>query len=497
METELKFQVPPAHRAALLKAVATATARTTPMRAVYADTADHRLARAGLALRLRQEGRQWVQALKGRAEGAGGLMQRLEHEVPVAGRTEPALDPARHAGTPVGERLLALLADGVPLLPVYRTSIRRVHRVVRHAGARIELAFDQGDILAGDARLPVCEIEFELLSGPPQALPALAARWVQRFGLWWDIRTKSERGFRLALGDTGSPAKPAARPEVAPGATPAAAFAGAAAAALQQALASACEIAGGTGGPDHLHQLRQGLRRLRSLLRTLGGWSADAAEARRLEADWRAPFARLGACRDRDVFAAEWLPRLQAAGAPALPTPGGAAVDTPDGLVREAPFQLLLLRSLALLCTAPPQAEPVPGLQDAAPAAVAPLWKQTRRGARGAEGADVAARHRLRKRLKRLRDVLEALQPLLRRRAGTALLKALRRALQTLGQLNDLATAEAAARAQAAADPALWFAAGWLRARHDALLPQLQAELEALAALKLRWREPSRGVSRP
>lgn len=121
METELKFQVPPEHRAALLQAVATASATTTRLQAVYADTADQRLAAAGLALRLRKEGRRWVQTLKGRADGPGGLMQRLEHEVPLpgfAGGAEPALDPSRHAGTPVGERLLALLADGAPLLPV-------------------------------------------------------------------------------------------------------------------------------------------------------------------------------------------------------------------------------------------------------------------------------------------------------------------------------------------------------------------------------------------
>ena len=62
-ETELKFQVPPARREALQRAIATATARTTRLQAVYADTADHRLAANGLALRLRKEGRVWVQTL--------------------------------------------------------------------------------------------------------------------------------------------------------------------------------------------------------------------------------------------------------------------------------------------------------------------------------------------------------------------------------------------------------------------------------------------------
>jgi triphosphatase len=152
---------------------------------------------------------------------------------------------------------------------------------------------------------------------------------------------------------------------------------------------------------------------------------------------------------------------------------------------------VLLLRSLALLtaeaAAAPAASEPAT-LADAAPAALAPLWKQVRRGARAFAGADTAARHQLRKRLKRLRYVLEPLAPLLRRRPGAALLKALRRALQSLGELNDLATAEAAFRTRAEAEPALWFVVGWLRARHDALLPRAGADLAALAALKLRWR---------
>lgn len=491
METELKFQVPPERRAALRQAVATASARTTRLQAVYADTADQRLAAAGLALRLRKEGRRWVQTLKGRAEGAGGLMQRLEHEVPLpglAGAAEPVLDPARHAATPVGDRLLALLADGAPLLPVYRTDVRRVHRVITHAGARIELAYDRGRISAGDRVLAVDELELELVRGPASALPALAARWAARFGLWWDIRTKSERGFRLARGQETVPAALADVPRLGPGATAAAAFVAAAGAALQQALANACEIASGTGAPEHLHQLRVGLRRLRSLLRVLGPWSADPAAAAQLEADWREPFARLGAARDGDVFAAEWMPLLQAAGAPALLAPVAVAGDDPAQLVRAPVLQALLLRSLALLAAVAPAPDPVPPLADAAAAAVAPLWKQVRRGARAFTDADTAARHRLRKRLKRLRYVLEPLAPLLRRRSGAALLKALRRALQSLGELNDLATAEAAFRARAPAEPALWFAVGWLRARHDALLPRAGADLAALAALKLRWR---------
>ncbi len=73
-EIELKLAVPPAARAAVRAAVATASAQRVRLRAAYADTADQRLAAAGFALRLRQEGRRWVQTLKGRGDG---LLARL------------------------------------------------------------------------------------------------------------------------------------------------------------------------------------------------------------------------------------------------------------------------------------------------------------------------------------------------------------------------------------------------------------------------------------
>jgi triphosphatase len=485
VETELKFQVAAAQRAAVRKAVATATARTTRLQAVYADTADRRLAAAGLALRLRKEGRRWVQALKGSTEGVGALTQRFEHEVPVPnapGTAEPTLDPTRHAGTPVGERLLALLAEGgdsAVLEPVYRTDIRRTHRIAAHAGARVELAFDEGFITAGSRRLAVCELEFELLHGEPAALVALATRWVQRFGLWWDLRTKSERGFRLAAGKERVPAITAQAPA-------------GLAAALRQALANANEIASGTGSAQHLHQLRVGLRRLRSLLRVLAPWTGDAAAALQLEADWREPFAQLGASRDDDVLLGQWLPRLQAAGSPplALPPASAAPADT-AALLRSPAFNTLLLRSLSIVLAPKASADP--------PAAelLRPLARQVRRDAAAFAGASIEQRHRLRKRLKRLRYVLEALQPQLARKATARALVAIKRALQTLGELNDLAAAQARFRAGTDGDARLWFAVGWLQARHEALLPQAQRHVAALAPVLRPLRKKAAAARKP
>ncbi|MDO8418682.1 MAG: inorganic triphosphatase, partial [Rubrivivax sp.] len=346
METELKFQVPPAHAAALRRAVATASARSVRLQALYADTADQRLAGAGLALRLRKEGRVWVQTLKGRGDG---LMRRLEHELRLPpGPGEPTLDPQRHAGTAAGELLARVLDDGASLLTLYRTDIRRLHRRVRHGGALIEIAYDHGRIVADGRAVAVDEIEFELISGPPAALPALAARWAARFGLWWDVRTKSERGMRLALGRDQVPAVKAAAAELPADAGPGEAWSAVLQSALVQALPNAAEIAAGTDAPEHLHQLRVALRRLRSALRWFAAWSGDADAAHALELEWREPFRRLGAARDTDVLTHSLQPALVAAGAPPFTWPAAAAGAGPGEIVRSAGFTALLLRTLAL-----------------------------------------------------------------------------------------------------------------------------------------------------
>lgn len=485
-ETELKFQVPAARSAALRRAVGTASAQTTHLQAVYVDTAALDLARAGLALRLRKEGPVWVQTLKGRGDG---LIQRLEHEVRLPPqRGIPQIDLQRHAGTPAAAALAAALPDGAALQPLYRTDIRRLHRRVRFQGAVIEIAHDVGALHADGRSAPVDEIEFELVSGPPLALAQLVQRWVARHGVWWDCRTKSERGTRLALQRHQVPATGSVAASWPATAQPADVWAATVQAALAQALPNAAEIASGQGTPEHLHQLRVALRRLRSVLRVLAPWSGQPETALALEAEWRPIFGSLGAARDADVWDADLAPQLRAADAPDWAPPAGTAGPLPANIVVGAAFNALLLRTLALtLSSAEAPSRPAHPKFSAHPerpakranpelpvpaelsAAVQQLlrapWRAARRGVKQFDGAAPVAQHRTRRQLKRLRYALEALQPLFQPKPHEQLMRALRRALATLGKLNDLQVAAASCRAQAAADPRAWFAAGWLVAQ--------------------------------
>ena len=491
-ETELKFQVPTAARAALLRAVATTTAQRTRLRATYADTADHRLAAAGFALRMRLEGPVWVQTLKGRGDG---LAQRLEDEVPIgASRQEPALDAARHAGTPAGAALAALLADGAALVPLYRTDIQRLHRKVRHAGAVVELAYDRGFIEAGSERIAVDEIEFELVSGPPQALPQLAARWAARHGLWWDVRTKSERGFRLATGASQVPAVRADDAVMPEGDGVFSVWQSTLASALAQALPNAAEVAAGSGTSEHLHQLRVAIRRLRSALSLLAAWGIEQA-SHDVEARWAICFAELGQARDADVIGQTWLPRLQAAGCPSLAMPAVDGAAVPAEVVCGPVFTAAALETLALVLAPMPEGVDHSPRRAAASQVLRRAWRRAWSDGSVFEQADTPHRHRARKRIKRLRYAFEFLAPLYPAKAARPVRKALNGALEALGHCNDLQVARehfSAPGSSPAAQPGAWFADGWLAAQQPAALRQALKALARLKAASKPWRDRSR-----
>ena len=501
LEIELKFQVEPAQRAAVRRAVVASGTSTQVLRlqARYFDTSDARLAAAGLALRLRREGRnRWVQTLKGRGDG---LMTRLEHEIVLPPGVPAALDLARHAGTPAGAALEAALGQRAgALVERYATDIRRTRRVARArsaegAGASIELAWDEGWITAqrddGPQRVAVAELEFELLSGPPQALLALASRWVQRHGLWLDVRSKAERGHALAVGAAAAPALAQAA-LVSRRMAPARALAAMVQAALAQVLPNLAALAdGGTVPAEHVHQLRVGIRRLRVALREFG------ADANAVDAAWddrlAQVFRALGRWRDDDVLRQTLLPAQRAAQQvgllPTTPRPYRAARSelTVGAAMRERRLHQVLLALIGLtLAGEPTQAGA--SLGDVARKRLTRLRKRVVDDAARFTVLDDDARHRLRKRLKRLRYSLDFVAPLFSAKEVIAYLALLRPAQDALGQCNDAALAEAACRSAGTPTPADAFVLGWLSARRVALAAEAAARLKRLARAPRFWK---------
>ncbi|CAM3642967.1 Adenylate cyclase [Bordetella sputigena] len=334
-EQELKLHVPAAAGAAVERELKQAGAERVPLHAMYFDTPERELARARIAIRLRREGRNWVQTLK--TPGANAIT-RVEMNHPRPG---PILDLSVYAGTEVHDALAALKGE---LELRYETDVIRLVRKTRTRQGTVEIAYDHGVLRAGDLELPISEVEFELMSGRPAAIFATARAWLPRHGLILDPRSKSERGDSLAqlahtlarpglaedarkaaIAEFWGPrlAKPIA---LSAGMTPPQGLAAVAGECLNQIMRNAAVLAEvdtldiyGAGQPEHVHQLRVGIRRLRSAWRLFRGWAElppdDAQNALR---DY---FAAFGANRDQDVLQESIIPALVKAGMPTFPIP--------------------------------------------------------------------------------------------------------------------------------------------------------------------------------
>lgn len=509
MEIEFKFNIPPDRLPALQAAVCKGRHARVRMEARYFDTPDGALAARGIALRLRREGAQWVQTVKALGQGP---LDREEHNVDrgPAAPSQPAPDPLPelHAGSVAGARLhQALREANGPLAETYGTEMDRVVRRLRMPGGMAELALDTGQVVArrGTAQQTqarICELELELLSGPVEGLAALAVQWAARHGLSLSTVSKAERGERLLAAQAEAPPATKAAPwqRAAPHHRPwlhgPALLRAVVAHCLHQILGNASELAEGRGGEEHQHQLRIGIRRLRTALRHLAPLAPD-----RLDPAW-APalvdaFQRLGQLRDQSQALQSMAAQLQAAGAPALDLPASAAPPCTQAnaadIVRTPAFQAALIGLMALTAQAEgPQAADDAGAPDAKATrralqkSLRRLHAQVSRDARGFAALPTEQQHRLRKRLKRLRYLAEFVAPAMDGQAE-AFLASLQPALAALGRLNDERVAQAVYADLAAAQPAAWFAVGWLAARQNATAAACELALGQIAELpKLR-----------
>jgi triphosphatase len=183
LERELKLSVPPRAAAAIARALALPS-RGRVLHSIYFDTPQLSLKRRRMALRLRRDGRRWLQTLKG--ERAPGV--RNEWEMPLA---SPSLDPSR---------LPHLKAIAQKLRPVFQTRFTRRARMLHRGKASIEVALDRGYVQARGRRAPISELELELKSGSMRALRREADRLAERFSLKFASTSKAARGYRLAAG---------------------------------------------------------------------------------------------------------------------------------------------------------------------------------------------------------------------------------------------------------------------------------------------------------
>ncbi len=479
------------------------------LEAVYFDTADVRLIRAGITVRHRRDASrdashdanhdasraEWTVKLP---EGAatGPALLRREHTVRAGpGRsqtddgagpvgTEP-LGPGPAGGEPLGpvpaslDALVRAVARTAALLPVARLRTTRRRRALRGPGGQAWGELDDDEVIVDIPGAPpegtadrheshFREIEVELTeSAPPELLDALVARLRAAGAGAHDPSPKLAR----ALGPRAS-APPELGPPVLHDGASAAEVVGAALIASVARIIEHDRVIRVDADPEGVHQARVGARRLRSDLRTFGplldrSWS----EPLRDELRWIA--AELGTARDADVLAARVQRQIDGLGvedrvaaAPLLDALRHQRAEAHRALAAALEDR----RYLELLDRLVDGAnEPRLTIEAAAPAVdvlprlVSSPWRKLRRAVDDLdEGPTDDQLHQVRIRAKRARYAADVARPVAAKSAAK-LARSLSELQDVLGEVHDAAVTETWLRnASRSSTPAAALAAGLL-----------------------------------
>ncbi|WP_417671271.1 CHAD domain-containing protein [Roseibium sp.] len=486
-EIELKLEVLPEvqdllKRTAIPEGFQSSRAVTKALHSIYFDTPDQALRRAKISLRVRKDGQSWVQTVKLGTGVIGGLSSAVEAEHPVPGR---AIDLGVIEDPQILNHLVETLA-GQMLSEACETLMKRTTRILTaNDGSKIEVAFDTGEIKAGDKSRALSEVELELKEGSGRSLYAAAEGMLGATPFRFSPYSKAERGFRLAGGEDTANLQPALASDISLIASESVehAFRSVLRSCLEQIAQNRATILS-SDDPEGPHQMRIGLRRLRSAFRLFKP-ALNANTLAPLDDAARAIALRVGALRDLDALSEDIISPL----ADQVPNelsiePLKAHLASLRAEERKNLAEYLITEEvnrfifdLAAYTEARGWLEPemfdqterlaAPILSLAGPA-LDKQWKKASRYGRHIEELTIPERHEMRKALKKLRYGVEFFGALYPRKDVKPFLKQLKRLQDVFGYLNDVAMAEkllTMPKARGAVAQAIGYAVGWHEAQ--------------------------------
>ena len=285
-----------------IKAAQFGKPRTHNLLSIYYDTPQLALLDLGISLRVRRIARNWIQTVKGKGEALAGLHQRQEFEDVIA-FGHPDFSKI------INPELTQIFDDKLlrnSLTPIFSTVVRRTEwQLAFDNGDQIELALDIGELVVGNKREPISEVELELKQGNIGRLFDFALKLQQNIPLELENISKAQRGYAYYR----SP------PLVIVRANPVQLhrYMGANAALKQIVWECLAHLQGNQDMVLHgediegVHQMRVALRRLRSafiVFRQIASKQSSASIVE--ECRWLADV--LGHARDLDVFITQTLP---------------------------------------------------------------------------------------------------------------------------------------------------------------------------------------------
>ncbi|WP_237152499.1 CYTH and CHAD domain-containing protein [Oryzibacter oryziterrae] len=414
----------------------------------YFDTADRLLKANNISLRIRRAGRGGEQTVKAGGSFSLGMADRPEHTVVYGGQVP---DISRFTDEMMRARLVDVLGAS-ELLPTFTIKMaRRLWRITNGNGDVVDFSIDNGEVSAGEQHAPVIEAEFELVSGDRRALFDIAKGVLKGLPFTFSTRTKSDLGFALVDGTL----EPLGQPVFASAIdlNPDDSVESALQTMLRSCVAqiSANLVAVRTGrDPEGPHQLRVGLRRLRSVLSVFSKVIARE-QVTRIKEDARWLATEVGAVRDLDVMMEELVAPLSAEAdmggildmLDAKRTEAHARLDAAVTDGRTGAFLIDLVaftegRGWLSSVDIGQSLRMVEPIETFAGDAVRRLKAKVARMGADPDGLSPDERHELRKKFKALRYTVDFFLPVLGKAVRKDLLPAVKAAQDVLGTLNDI-----------------------------------------------------------
>ncbi|ABE61877.1 CHAD protein [Nitrobacter hamburgensis X14] len=264
------------------------------LESVYYDTAKQLLFRHGISLRVRRNGRHFVQTLK-LPPADGRPLGRRQRDVPVDSIVP---DLARLPADEIGHPIMAQIKN--TLVPVFTTKVRRYVQRLDFPDASADIVFDEGTIEAGTQQEAVFEIKLKLKSGNAGVLLDLGGQLLGAAPLQFSVCNTAERGYMLAF-DLERSATKARLPDIAADEVVDNVIARLMGSCWHH-LVKNSEVAQEETDPEGVHQMRVALRRLRTVCTMFQHYiPSPVFQAVSTEAKW--VMQQLGRTRDWDVFA--------------------------------------------------------------------------------------------------------------------------------------------------------------------------------------------------
>jgi len=295
-ETELKLTVPRSEltkvgHSQLIRSKQAAARRDVDVISVYYDTRRRDLNKHGVSFRLRRQGNEYLQTVKANFDAYPG---KKEWECSIS-------DNKPNFGAVKGTALEPLLdkKSARQLKPVFETRVRRTIVPLKWGASEVEVAVDRGQVKAARLRAPISELELELKKGDASDLFAAAHALAKIVPVRLSMLSKAELGYRLADKEPARPFKTA--PVVLDcELTTANAFRQIGYACLRQVVAN--EAAVEARHSEGVHQMRIGLRRMRTALAVFSDLTDKDSHVERVKDSLKWITGELGPARDVDVY---------------------------------------------------------------------------------------------------------------------------------------------------------------------------------------------------